>query len=122
MSQSFYRYNSFKNSISAADVVIASSILLDSYKRRNVEDASSAEISEAAVGAVDDGAVTSTSMGSDAFYEAYSCLSRFSDDVLKKGINNALLIQKVVCKRIFNCAIDCAVLAVDVGQKGHGSG
>lgn len=95
-SQSFHRFNSFKNSISAADVVIASSVLLDSYNRRKVRDANTDEQTEAR--GADEGVVISSSIGSDAFYEAYSCLSRFSDDFLRKGINNSLLIQKVVCE------------------------
>lgn len=45
-------------------------------------------------------AAAATKIGSiEAFYEAYSCMSRSSDELLKKGLRQALDLQRALVKR-----------------------
>ena len=111
---SFFRYNSFRNPVSSSDVVLAASALLEMCKSEDftppgVADSAAGNdenvnnqnnpSSQSAVG----GTLKKEGGGGHsmmvAFNEAYDCLSMRSDDLLKKGISNAIVIQKAIVRR-----------------------
>jgi cell division control protein 45 len=103
--KSFYRYNAFKNPIAAADVVFAVSALIESAGfPTSLLPASAAEGTpfgdddRGGGGEDKDGYVSGTKTWMQAFNEGYDCLSMRpeSDDLLKKGVTDAISLQKVI--------------------------
>jgi hypothetical protein len=120
-SQSFYRYNSFKNPIAASDIVQAATALTEIYGIAAYSTSLGANPSEEAGGAAGGNAQKTTATGADggtaadgangsvttlastavkitsteAFYEAYYCLGMRSDELMQKGIQAALDLQRV---------------------------
>jgi hypothetical protein len=104
--QSFFRYNSFKNPVAAADVVFAASALLELY-RSDASDSGNdgAEVfipgngtdaAGAAFGASGSGSGGSSGVSRlTAFNEAYDCLGMKAEELLKKGLQSAITLQKV---------------------------
>jgi hypothetical protein len=115
--QSFYRYNSFKNPIAASDIVQAATALTEIYGIAAYSTSLGANPSDDTPGAVGanaqktatgadasaDGANSVTVLAStaakitstEAFYEAYYCLGMRSDELMQKGIQAALDLQRV---------------------------
>jgi hypothetical protein len=120
--QSFYRYNSFKNPIAASDIVHAATALIEMYGAAayssglshsgtspttvtGLDGAVSGADGSAALGTaggvttavVAAGAAQSQKVNStEAFYEAYSCLGMRADELMQKGIQAALDLQRVI--------------------------
>lgn len=113
---SFFRYNSFRNPVSSSDVVLAASALLEMCKSEDFAPLTHAD----SRGAQNDENVnnqnaaainqsnTNNGMKKEsggnlsmmvAFNDAYDCLGMRSDDLLKKGINTAIAIQKAIVRR-----------------------
>ncbi len=130
--KSFYRYNAFKNPVSAADIVYAVSALMesagfpldshwtDSRKRSSPDETARVEQTEDLVGA-------RTWMA--AFNEGFDCLSckPEADEILNRGIQEAISIQKVLrfvfvqfLSRIISCnfLVDRWASNGDVGYRG----
>jgi hypothetical protein len=127
--QSFYRYNSFKNPIAASDIVHAATALIEMYGAAayssglthtgaspttvtGLDGTVSGADGSAAVGA--DGSVTTAVVAAgaamsqkvnstEAFYEAYSCLGMRADEVMQKGIQAALDLQRVSARCLSHC-------------------
>ena len=79
--RSFYRFNSFKNPIAASDVVHAANALVEMHSTyHNIE---------------------SEREGSrlKAFNDAYDCLGMHAESMLKKGIQSAINLQKMIVKK-----------------------
>ncbi len=116
--KSFYRYNSFRNPIAAADVVLAATALLELYGTETQQQSNDSESAQqqqrqqqqqqlAAVesstghammpsGVSQGGSAVGGKICSiDAFNEAYDCLAMRSESLLKKGIQSALDLQRV---------------------------
>jgi hypothetical protein len=123
--QSFYRYNSFKNPIAASDIVHAATALIEMYGAAAYSsglshtgtspttvtglDGTVSVVEGAVLGAdgsattavVAAGAAMSQKVNStEAFYEAYSCLGMRADEVMQKGIQAALDLQRVSESRL----------------------
>lgn len=107
--RSFYRFNSFKNPIAAADVVLAATALLEMYGVEQhvlgaVSSASaggeSASASSSVSSVVAPSAVLNKISSIDAFNDSYDCLSMRSDDLLRKGIQSALDLQRTLVKKV----------------------
>lgn len=102
MFRSFYRYNSFKNPIASCDVVSAANALAE--LGGGLE--SSGSVSGGSGGnrlapqpRSQHPNSTSTASAMEAFNEAYDCLGMRNDDLLKKGILNALHVQRALVKK-----------------------
>lgn len=79
--RSFYRFNSFKNPIAASDVVHAANALVEMHcTHHNVE---------------------SEREGTrlKAFNDAYDCLGMHAESMLKKGLQSAINLQKMIVKK-----------------------
>jgi hypothetical protein len=104
--QSFYRYNSFKNPIAAVDVVLAVQALIESEGfPSTIPPSLSSHGSATASGGGEDGAGASIGTTDqmqrawvEAFNSGYDCLTMKAefDEVLKKGIDDAILLQRVI--------------------------
>lgn len=79
--RSFYRYNSFKNPIAARDVIHAANALVEIHSTYHNEE-SERESSRL-----------------KAFNDAYDCLGMHSDSMLKKGLQSAINLQKMIVKK-----------------------
>ena len=116
--QSFYRYNSFKNPVAASDIVHAATALTEMYGVSAFSSGSGSNSNGATTGAAGGSAedadggdanattiITSSSSAvaagrrpvssDEAFYEAYSCLGMRTTEVLDKGVQAALDLQRV---------------------------
>jgi hypothetical protein len=126
--QSFYRYNSFKNPIAASDIVHAATALIEMYGAAAYSsglshsgtspttvtglDGTVSVVEGGVLGA--DGSVTTAVVAAgaaqsqkvnstEAFYEAYSCLGMRADEVMQKGIQAALDLQRVSARCLSHC-------------------
>ena len=103
--KSFYRYNAFKNPVSAADIVYAVSALMESAgfpldshwtdtKRRSSSATATTAINEEPADTDDSAGVRTWTT---AFNEGFDCLSckPEADEILNRGIQEAINIQKV---------------------------
>ena len=89
----FCRYTMFRMSVSTKDMVIAASSFLNICNMNSSVDTNA------------DGSPNTSGDGGNnnqklAFNQAYDCLSTKSDDLLKKGINLAILIQTAIVKKV----------------------
>ncbi len=92
---SFIRYNSFRNSIAASDVVYAASALVELYK----SDSSSNNNQDANNDNNNNSNNLVNDSQSDAFNKAYDCLGFKNDELLKIGINIAIELQKAIVRQ-----------------------
>jgi hypothetical protein len=98
--QSFFRYNSFKNPVAALDVVHAATSLTELYSSvsnsgTNSENAVHAGDKSAASTAAALATAVAKVTSVDAFYNAYYCMGMRSDELLHRGIQAALSLQRV---------------------------
>lgn len=116
--QSFYRYNAFKNPIAASDIVHAATALTEMYGAAAYSASSLSAPAITAAGGngvggeehtdhadgngsasssavVVSGAAAGKISSIDAFYDAYYCLGMKSDELMQKGIQAALDLQRV---------------------------
>ena len=96
--RSFVRYNSFRNRVSAADVVHAASALVEWCKQDafDEDDTSAEDARLSSSSSIFSGLATNSQL--DAFNDAYDCLS-MQDDILKRGITAAKALQKIVVRQ-----------------------
>ena len=79
--RSFFRYNSFRNPVAACDVVHAATALVEMCSTSS-EDFAFSESSRL-----------------QAFNEAYDCLGMNAEDKLKKGLQSAINLQKLIVRK-----------------------
>lgn len=89
----FCRYTMFRMSVSTKDMVIAASSFLNICNMSSAVDTIAADSLNVRGG---DGNKNKKL----AFNQAYDCLSTKSDDLLKKGINLAILVQTAIVKKV----------------------
>jgi cell division control protein 45 len=120
--RTFYRYNSFKNPVSASDVVHAAAALAEKYSvdvegqlfnaaagKENVDGNGNGNGNGSEIAQDGKGSALKPSLGpnsrttlptqQDAFNDAYDCLGMKSDLLLSRGINEAVSLQQAIMKR-----------------------
>jgi len=89
----FLRYNSFKNEITADDIVLGTTALLEEMCRN--ESTPVNDVDELAGNDQTDQNTAAISQ-MESFNHAYDCLGMRDEDILKKGIENAVIVQKYI--------------------------
>ena len=113
---SFSRYNSYRNPVAALDVVMAAQTLVESFALTGAgADGAGAGAGDGAENAVNGGAAAAAAAAAAAtnsggaavlgcsrhaaFSEAYDCLGAKNELLLKKGVEAALTVQRLIVSR-----------------------